>query len=78
MLRSLRGNPADGFPDFSPAGSMVSGRQGRLVTQAIRRSTQEIGESKEGKRVLAPFGGSVSEFVSAALQQGLDKRCGVR
>ena len=52
MLRSLRGSPADGLPDISPAGSMVSGRH-------------EIGESKEGKRVLALWS-FVREFVSAA------------
>jgi hypothetical protein len=49
MFCTLWGDPTDGLPNLSPAGAMVSGRHCRLVTQAIRRTSQKIGESKEGK-----------------------------
>ena len=49
MFCALRRNPTDCFPDLTPAGALISGRHGRLVTQAIRRASQEISEAKEGK-----------------------------
>jgi hypothetical protein len=49
MFRTLWGNPPDGLPNLSPAGTMVSGRHRRLVTQAIRGTSQKIGESKQSE-----------------------------
>ena len=49
MLCTLRCDPTHSLPDLSPAGTLISGRHGRLVTQAIRRTSQEVSESKEGK-----------------------------
>ena len=73
MFCTLRRNPTDCLPDLSPAGTLISGRHGRLVTQAIRRTSQEISEAKEGKCVFATFGDSGREFAPAALYQGLDE-----
>jgi hypothetical protein len=73
MFCALWRDPTDCLPDLPPAGALISGRQGRLVTQAISRTSQEIGESKEGKRILAPFGGSGCDVASAPLHEGLDK-----
>jgi hypothetical protein len=75
MFRSLWGNPTDCFPDLSPAGSLVSGGNGRLVTQAIRRTSQEIGETKDGERTLGPFGDSRCEVLATALEEGVDDCC---
>ena len=67
MLCTLRCDPTDSLPDLSPAGTLTSGRHGRLVTQAIRRTSQEVSESKEGKCVLALFGDSGGELAPTAL-----------
>lgn len=78
MLCTLRCNPTDSLPDLSPTGTLISGRHGRLVTQAIRRTSQEVGESKEGKCALALFGDSGGEFAPTVLNQGLDELRSVR
>jgi hypothetical protein len=49
MFRTLWSNPTDGHSNLSPAGTVVSGSHCRFVTQAIRRASQEIAESKDGK-----------------------------
>jgi hypothetical protein len=49
MFSALRSDPTHRLPDLSPAGAVAPGLQGRLVTEAIRRTSQEIGESEEGK-----------------------------
>ena len=67
MFGTLRSNATDRLPDLSPAGTLISGRHGRLVTQAIRRTSQEISEAKESERILAPFGDSGREFAPTAL-----------
>jgi hypothetical protein len=77
MFRSLWSDPTDRLPDLSPTGALVSGGNGRLVTQAIGRTSQEIGETKDGERALGPFGDSSSQFLAAALDEGVDDCCSV-
>ena len=71
MFCTLRSDPTYCLPDLSPAGALLSGRRGRLVTEAIRRTPQEISESKEGKCILAPFGDSSPKVEPSPLHQGL-------
>ena len=78
MLCTLRCDPTHSLPDLSPAGTLISGRHGRLVTQAIRRTSQEVSESKEGKCAPALFGDSGGEFAPTVLNQGLDELLSVR
>jgi hypothetical protein len=49
MFRTLWSNSSDRLPELPPAGAVVSGRRGRFVAQAIRCTSQEIGESEEGE-----------------------------
>jgi hypothetical protein len=67
MFCPLRRNSTDRLPDPSPTGTLTSGRHGCLVTQAIRRTPQEISESKESKSILASFGDFGREFAPTAL-----------
>jgi hypothetical protein len=78
MFCTLRRNPTDCLPDLSPAGTLISGRHGRLVTEAIRRTSQEISELNQSKRGLASFGDSGHKFAPAALYQGLDQLRSIR
>jgi hypothetical protein len=49
MFSALRGNPTDRLSDLAPTGTMISGRHGRFMTEAIRRTSQEVREPKERK-----------------------------
>jgi hypothetical protein len=77
VLRTLGGDSSNGLPDLTPAGTLVSGSQGRVVTEAIRRASQKVGKSKEGERSLASFWAAGDEFEAALLEEGVDKGFGV-
>ena len=77
MFRTLWRNPTDCLPKLSPAGTVVSGLHRRFVTQAIRRTSQEIRESKEGEGPLASLGDTRDELSAAPLNQGVDNRFSV-
>jgi hypothetical protein len=50
VLGSLGGDPAHGRANFTPAGTVLPGRLGGSVTKAIRRSSEEVSEAKNGER----------------------------
>jgi len=50
MLGSLRRDAADGRTDFTPAGTVLSGRLRGSVTETVCRSPEEVGEAKGGER----------------------------
>jgi hypothetical protein len=78
MFGSLRGDPAHGRTNFTPTGTVLSGRLGGSVTKTIRRSPEEVSEAKSGERPIGFVRHARNGLPQPALDQVVGEYFGIQ